>query len=103
MRNSIEKAIESECKKLGLKSSGIGRITFDDKSFSTSKLTFILESAQPTFSNLEDYVGKSYKLNRRIFSITRVIDDKHVLGVTQRGKNFRLTKDDIAKMVEVNF
>jgi len=100
LRVELENAIRTICLKHGITAPSLGDISFDDDTFTTSKLTFKLESIFNTTMSLssESLIGKRFKSVGRIFTIKLDYGDNTYQGTTQNGKNFRLRKDQIADM-----
>lgn len=100
IRYALEEALSAAAKDLGLTASGLGNISYDDKTLTTGRITFALESTQESFDNLEDYIGKRYKHNRRIFTIEGIAEGK-LRGRTQHGKVYLIKKDQLDTMIQL--
>lgn len=101
LRSELETAIAAVCNKHGIAAPTLGRISYTDTSFSTSKLVFQTKSKVDTVLNANptDLIGKRFKANGRIFTIKSDNGDNTFIGTTQHGKGFKLRLDQIADMI----
>ena len=101
LRRDVEKALNDVARAHGLRVSTLGTISYSPNNLTTGKLTFAIESSQTSLDlPLSELIGKSYKHGAKIMKITGVENGKAV-GRTQRGKNYLITRDQLAGMIEI--
>jgi hypothetical protein len=104
MRQEIEEALAKICEKNGLKRVSIGNIRYSATSFSTAKLEFAFKSqeqASGVAPKPESFINRRFKIRQTVLTITRADGDSAVIGVTQRGKSYRVKIDQLLGMIEV--
>ncbi len=103
LRTELEAAIATVCNKHGIAAPTLGRISYNDTSFNTSKLVFQTKSKIESVltADTSSLIGKRFKANGRIFTIKSDNGDGTFVGTTQHGKGFKLRLDQIAEMIQL--
>ena len=102
LRAELEAAIANVCNKHGIIPPTLGNIRYTDNSFSTAKLNFNLKTALPKvdISNLNEMIGRRFKMGQRIFNITAV-NNGNFSAVSNRGKRYLIKPEQLAGMAEI--
>lgn len=101
-RAEMEAAMAEICERHGFKKTTLGNIRFTDESFRTSGLTFAPKTMiDPKSVTAESFVSRRFKIRQTVLRIIQTDGPNAVIGVTQRGKRYRIGIPQLLEMVEV--
>jgi hypothetical protein len=110
LRREYQAAIDAVSKKYGLDGE-MGKITYEDNEF-RCKLTVCnvtlkqatmkapMKSSLPG-TNADSIIGRSYKLRNSIYTIEKMLKPGVFIGVTQRGKRYKIAANVLEHMTLV--
>jgi hypothetical protein len=100
VRAEIEKAIKETCDRLGVKAPSLGNMTYTDHTLTSAKLVFGILTPKIDKDSI-GLMGQVFKQGAGRFTVT-VIHDTYVVAKSARGKNYRISYEQLNTMMTDN-